>query len=477
MEFQEFFFSVRWQDAVDILLNSYILFRLYVLFRGTNTLRVMLGIGCLWFVQRIAVSMGFIVTSWVFQGITAAAALIIIVIFRNEIRAVFQAKNWKTLLWGLPQQTRRSTVDEIAAAVFALAEKRVGALLVFPGKEDLSELIQGGIAWQGLVSREMIQSVFWPGNPVHDGAALVCGDRVARVGGILPLTERGDLPSSWGTRHRAAAGLSERADALVVIVSEERGRVLISQGPQMTVMYTPEQMKTRLNAHTDVERNKKTGLKREAFKLALAGALSLVLVTSVWISFTHSRDTLMSLEVPIRYLNLRPDLEIVDTSVDTLRLHLSGFGALINAVRPDKIAVKLDLSHAEPGDNTLRVDPGQFSLPPGISCTGVSPARIDVVLGAIITRALPVQVDWDGKLPDHLILSDVSLEPETLRITGRHDILDTIHTIYTEKISLEEITANGQREVKPVLADTLRLDDGQKDGIVVRFAVSERVRD
>ena len=136
-----FLASIRWQDALDIAINSYILFRLYVLFRGTNVFRVLMGIAFLWFFQRMAVSLGLIVTSWVIQGIIAAAALIIIVVFRNEIRSVLQAKNLKAILWGSLREGHSTPVEEIVEAAFELGRRRMGALLIFPGKEDLGEVI------------------------------------------------------------------------------------------------------------------------------------------------------------------------------------------------------------------------------------------------------------------------------------------------------------------------------------------------
>ncbi len=162
--------SIRWQDVVDITLNSYILFRCYVIFRITNAFRILIGLAFLWIFQRLAVSIGLIVTSWVIQGITAVAALIIIVVFRNEIRSVLQVKNIKTLFWGLPQQPFHTPVQIIADSVMDLARKRIGALIVFPGKEDINEKIQNGILWDGAISKEMITSIFWEDNPVHDGA-------------------------------------------------------------------------------------------------------------------------------------------------------------------------------------------------------------------------------------------------------------------------------------------------------------------
>src|SRR5512147_19816 len=221
----QFLQSFRWQDVVDIGLNSYILFRFYVLFRGTYVFRVLIGLTMLWFFQQVAAYLGLIVTSWVVQGIVAVAALIIVVVFRNEIRNVLQAKNIRSILWGFAPKARVAPIDIIADSAFELARRRHGALIVIPGEEDIHELAQGGLEWNGDISREMLLSVFFPDNPVHDGAAIVEGDRVSRVGAILPLSRRDDLPSHFGTRHRAALGLSEMSDALVVVVSEERGEV------------------------------------------------------------------------------------------------------------------------------------------------------------------------------------------------------------------------------------------------------------
>lgn len=100
--------TVRWQDLVDILINSYILFRVYVLFQGTNAFRVLAGVTSLWILQEAAASIGLILTSWAVRGITAAAAIIIIVVFRNEIRAALQLGNLKTFLWGFPHRETRS---------------------------------------------------------------------------------------------------------------------------------------------------------------------------------------------------------------------------------------------------------------------------------------------------------------------------------------------------------------------------------
>jgi len=187
--------SLRWQDIVDIGLVSYILFRFYVLFRGTNAFRVLIGIFILWIFQQIAVPFDLIVTSFVVQGVVALGAFIIIVIFRNEIRNVLLARNLKSILWDFSSKTVITAIETIVQSVYEMAQQKCGALIVLPGKEDLEEVVLGGIPWKGEISKEMILSIFWPDNPVHDGAATIQGDQISQVGAILPLSRRDDLPS------------------------------------------------------------------------------------------------------------------------------------------------------------------------------------------------------------------------------------------------------------------------------------------
>ena len=347
-----FFETIQLKDVADIILNSYIVFRLYVLFRGTNVFRVLMGIAFFWFVQRISVSFGLIVTSWVFQGITAAAAFLIIVVFRNEIRSVLQAKNLRAILWGFPQRGVHEPADIIVETVHEMAKRHMGALIVFPGKEDLSEFIHGEIDWHGLVSKEMIMSIFWPNNPVHDGASIVEGDQITKVGAVLPLSRRTDLPSHYGTRHRAAAGLAENTDALVVVVSEESGNVIVAKANRLQVARGKKELSRMLLEHLEIHSKQKGFFNRGTLQLGIAGLLSLTFISGVWFGFTRGLDTLITLEVPVEYMNRLPQMEILDTSVDSVRLNLSGSGSLIKSIRPAQVKVRIDLSQATPGANT-----------------------------------------------------------------------------------------------------------------------------
>ena len=470
-----FLSTIRWQDVVDIILNSYILIRLYVLFRGTNVFRVLVGMAFLWFFQRIAVSIGLIVTSWAMQGITAVAALIIIVVFRNEIRSVLQAKNLRAILWGFSQKTVSSPIEIIVDSVYDLAQRRSGALIVFPGKEDLEEVIQSGIRWSGLVSKEMIMSIFWHDNPVHDGAAIIQGNQVSEVGVILPLSNRKDLPSYYGTRHRAAAGLAETTDALVIVVSEERGHVVVAKGSDVRVIHQRAELAQILREHVGVTTAQWGHLRKEKLRFSIAVIGSIIVITGVWFSFTRGLETMTTFEIPIEYMNRDPKMEILDTSVNAVRLHLSGSGALIKSMQPNQVQVRLDLSKAVIGRNTFTIIPENVALPPGVFVKKVDPPVLEVTLDIPMGKELPIQVDWVGKSPEDLILVEAKVDPEKIEVIGGVQQLENISTIYTQKVPIDQIKEKGTITVNLALYPaTLKVAPGSNDSITVKYVAKKR---
>ncbi len=467
--------TIRWQDVVDISLTSYILFRFYVLFRGTNVFRVLIGMTVLWFLQRIAISLGLIVTSWVVQGIVAVGAIIIIVVFRNEIRRVLQAKNLKSILWGFSYKSAVTPIEIIADSVFEMAQRKCGALIVFPGKEDLSDVVKGGTPWRGLITKEMITSIFWPDNPVHDGAAVVQGDQIRVVGAILPLSDRDDLPSHHGTRHRAALGLAETTDALVIVVSEERGDMLVAKGNRLREVKQKRTLEQNIQEHVGTAAVKKGAVKKERLEITAAALLSLVFMTGIWFSVSRGQDTLVSLDIPIDYTNRNSGTEIVDTSVKSVSLVLSGSGALVKSITPDQVGVRLDLSKSVIGPNSFSITTENISLPPGIILREVTPNVIEVLIDETIKKELPIQIDWTGKLPEQLILVDSLSDPETVEVVGGKRILEKVATVYTEKVLLDNLKGNGEITANLALNPaSLTVAPGSKDKVTIQYLIRQR---
>ena len=469
--------TMHLQDIVDILLLSYILFRLYVLFRGTYVLRVIAGLVILWFFQRIAVFLGLILTSWALQGITAVAALIIIIVFRNEIRSVLQAKNLRAILWSLPKKTVRTPIEVITESIQALSRQQIGALMVFPATEDLQDFVQSGIQWNGLLSKEMIASIFWHDNPVHDGAAIIQGDRITEVGVVLPLSYRNDLPSHYGTRHRAALGLAEATDALIIVVSEETGKVVATKDSNIIDLETDDELVETLRKHAGLSEEDQDYLRKEKLEIGIAAFVSVILITAVWFSFSRGLDTLMTLEIPVQYTKSDPKIEIVETSVNSVSLQLGGSSALLKSIRPEQVQVRLDLDKAVAGRNTFSITQENITLPPGIFLKKVSPSVVEATLEVTIKKELPLQVDWVGTLPEHLILSAIKLDPETIEVIGGNRILENIATIYTAKIPLDNLQQSGSMMINPVLNPaSLKISSESKDKIIVSYVIQPRLQ-
>jgi len=469
--------SLRWQDIVDIGLVSYILFRFYVLFRGTNAFRVLIGMTILWFFQQVAVSMGLIVTSWVVQGIVALGAFIIIVIFRNEIRSVLQASHLKAILWDVSSKAVASTIEIIVQSVYDMGLRKCGALIVLPGKDDVEEVIQSGIPWNGEISKEMILSVFWPDNPVHDGAAVIQGDQIVQVGAILPLSRRDDLPSYYGTRHRAALGLAEVTDALIIAVSEERGDVVVVRDGSLKIVKQKHHLEQILQRHKGVASKKVRELIKEKLMVVAAALFSVIFISGVWFSVSRGGDTLVTFESPVVYQNRDPSMEIVQTSVNTVSLELVGSGALMKSIKPDQVQVKLDLSQSKVGPNSFTITRESISLPPGIVLKGVTPTEVEVDLDVLIKKEMPVQIDWVGRLPDHFILTETRVEPGTVAVIGGKRILENISTLYTEKVPLNNLEVKGTIAVNLALTPaSLKIAPGSKDKLTITYMTRLRNR-
>lgn len=467
--------SIRWQDIIDIAFNAYILFRLYALFRGTDAFRVLLGIAFLWILQRVAVSMGLILTSWMMEGIIAVAALIVIVVFRNEIRSVFRARNIWAILWGLPHKRIRTPVGIIAESVFHLARRRIGALMVLPGKEDLEEVIQGGIPWDGKISAEMLGSIFWPNNPVHDGAAIIQGNRVVEVGVILPLSQRKDLPTAFGTRHRAAAGLSEITDAMVIAVSEERGTITITRDADLLNINEKKSLVSALRKHLGIRKNRTQYLRRRKVELRIAAVVSLLFVSGIWFSISRGFDAIKTFDIPVEYANQNPDMELLNTSATSVRLYLRGSRALLRSIRPEQIRVRMDLGKALAGTNTFAITNDHLSIPPGLSLKEVRPMVVNVNLDTRTKKTLPVQADWVGKLAPNLNLVRTKISPSEIELNGPKTILDSISTLYTKSIPLNNINSSGKTSARVVIPSAfLKAKSGSKEKVVVEYEIRKR---
>ncbi len=234
--------NIRIQDIADILIMTFLLYQLYSWFRRTRAFQVLLGLGVVTLIYFATRFLGLYMTSWVLQELGTVLIILIIVVFQAEIRQALYRFSRLRHFMDERQDTRHSQFQEIAETLFGMAARRTGALLVFQRNETLDELLSNGVRLDSEISPQMLESLFYNGAPFHDGAALIRDGRIALASCHLPLSVSPDIPRHLGTRHRAALGLSERSDAVVVVLSEERGEISLIHSGDLRIMTSPAEL-------------------------------------------------------------------------------------------------------------------------------------------------------------------------------------------------------------------------------------------
>lgn len=219
------------RDSLDILVVAWCVYWLLMRIKGTRAAQMALGLLILVLAWRLSDLLELATVSFLLDNFLSSGLLILIVIFQADIRRALTRVGRGLFASARTQEAH--TIEEIVRACQALAQRRVGALVAIEREVQIDEFVEQGTPLDAELSRDLLISLFLPYSPLHDGAAVVRRDRVATAGCILPLATRGSIPGALGTRHRAAIGITEETDALVVVVSEETGKISLVAGGEI----------------------------------------------------------------------------------------------------------------------------------------------------------------------------------------------------------------------------------------------------
>jgi len=228
--------QIRWQDALDVGIITFLVYRALQIVRGSRAMQMIIGLAVILVAYVSSRALGLFTLNWILDNFLGSIILVVIVIFQSDIRrgltqigsaALFAAGDRAV-------QRREDILEEIVQAAMSLAAKRVGGLIVIQREVGLNEYMEIGTRLDARVSRELIESVFSPHSPIHDGALVVQKGRVTAVRCLLPLSTNPSLRKTWGTRHRAALGVTEETDCVAIIISEQEGTVALVVGGNVT---------------------------------------------------------------------------------------------------------------------------------------------------------------------------------------------------------------------------------------------------
>ncbi|GFO70672.1 adenylate cyclase [Geomonas limicola] len=370
----------RPQDIADILIMTFLVYQLYCWFKNTRALQVVLGLLFLGVIYVVTKNLGLFMTSWILQELGTVLLVLLIVVFQAEIRQALYRLSLLRKLFDRQEVGQRVDFMEVSGAVFGLAARKIGALLVFQREEQLDDYILHGVPLESLVSGQLITSIFLPSSPLHDGAALIREGRLALASCHLPLSVSADVPQHFGTRHRAGLGLTERSDALVVIVSEERGEVSISVDGRLERVASAADLHECLSSRLLPQ---SAQAQRITWKTRLfsnfwpkLGVLTVVLIS--WLLITYRQGEILTVTAPIKFHNLPDSLVLARSYPEEVDLQLKAYSNLVRSPRDLNVVVDLDLAKVKEGGNTVTIRKDDIKLPPGIMVDSIERTQVRV---------------------------------------------------------------------------------------------------
>jgi uncharacterized protein (TIGR00159 family) len=436
---------LNWRMILDILLIAASLFFLYRTLIRLGTWKIVTGILIAMSVFIMASLLDLKGIEWIYNNVSQVAVIALIVIFQPELRKIFEKA----------ASVRRSKIIDpgktlsglIADSLFELAQQHRGAIVVLPGQEPIREWLSGGHALNAEPSLPLMMSIFDPNSPGHDGALIIENRRFSSFGVRLPLSQSDRLSEEYGTRHHAAMGLVEKSDALVVVVSEERGKISIfykgkirQANDRKTIIETiASHWKDTASYPLEMPhgRHRWTVLSQMTASILLAGFF--------WATLIVAQGEMLEkvITVPVEYTSASSNLVLVEDKAKEVRIHLVGQKSNLDSLNPAQLSVKIDLSKALPGKQSFVITGENIRLPKGINLLDVVPSSLDLTLAEIIEQEVAIKPQLVGKLPAGLKIHSVKVTPEKIKVLspasgGKGKPLSVTTTpIYLESISGE----------------------------------------
>ena len=395
--------SLSWSHLIDIGIMWFLLYQVYIRFRGTQAMRLLARVFGAWLVYLASRAAGLHLTSFLLWAIWIAALILFLINFHGEIQRIFFQLNPVRRVSTLLRRAMRIRLPEesvaaVAESAFALARANLGAILVVERRDSTEALLSSpGERIDADIRPALLETIFLKGAPCHDGAAVIRGSKIARAGCLLPLSENPALPPSFGARHRAAAGVAERCDALAIVVSEERGEITCLEGGQTKRAASGEELVSWLSARLRADRGAAQAGRRmspgralENWKPKLAALAAVLFLWTLGGQGGRSPQTLFpglesraeeAFRVPLRFYNLPEGAALPADAPQAVRVRIGGRRDLLNFLDASRLRVSVNLAAMAPGARERALTGRDIDLPGGLEFLGAEPATLRFTLG------------------------------------------------------------------------------------------------
>jgi uncharacterized protein (TIGR00159 family) len=468
---------LSWRGLLDIFLMSAGIFFLYRTLLSLGTWKIVTGILLAIIVFLLASLLDLKGITWIYRNVSHVALIAVIVIFQPELRKIFERATFSRRARAISENDRLA--EQIANALWRLARRKQGAIIVIPGKDPLKEWLSGGIPLNGIPSEPLIMSIFDPNSPGHDGAMILEYGRVTLFGVRLPISQSSRLSEEYGTRHHAAMGLSERSDALVLVSSEERGRISIFKGGELIAAPEAGVIIQAITRYWRETSSLSLGFSEGRPRRRIIGqmAASIVIALLIWTTlvFDQSERVETIITAPVQYTLSSENLVLVGERPDEVRLHVSGSMSEIDRLTPAQLNVLIDISDAREGRQTFYITENNLHLPRGVKLLDVSPPSLELTLAAISRKNLPIDPQLVGKLGQGLALKSVNVQPGSIEVLiPAREGKDRITNITTTPVYLENIREDTRILCKIIAPPSIQPVDKRWPDVEINISVNKK---
>ncbi|HEY3305748.1 MAG TPA: diadenylate cyclase CdaA [Candidatus Binatia bacterium] len=376
--------TIMFSDIIDILVVGVLLYTAMAWVRTTRAAFVLRGMFLLAVIYLVARQLDLQLTAWIFQGFFAIFLIVVVVIFQEELRQIFERLAvWSWRSNGNPT-LQSETTRVLVRTVADLAKERIGALIVVRGSDPMARHIVGGIPLDGKLSEPLLKSIFDPHSPGHDGAVIVEQDRIARFAAHLPLSKDLEQLANVGTRHSAALGLAELTDALCVVVSEERGTISVALDGRLQELNSPQELVGLLEGFLGKKYpvQQRRWMPVEHLRANWQGkAIALALAVGFWYVFVPgSKVVEATYKLPVQVQNLPPEYELESVQPTEVQATFSGPRRAFYFFRPKRLKVMVDASSAGLGRRTFTISEQNIRHPADLRLEEVKPPTLRISL-------------------------------------------------------------------------------------------------
>lgn len=471
-----FFFNIRLGDYLDIAIIAVAAYFLLTWLLRRTSRSLIVGCAALLLLYGLARHTHMYVTLFIFQAGFTAALITLVIAFQDDIRsAIERLISWKKYRIKYELVASAKTTDILVETLANLARDRIGALVVVKGRQVLDRHLSGGISLNGRISLPLLYSIFHPKTPSHDGAVIVEGDRIEKFAVRLPLSHNLSEIGDAGTRHTAGLGMSEHSDALVIIVSEERGTISVAENGRMELV---DRERLRGRIQTFYEKIFPTAVVKKQHSWLTHNALlkvsSLCLAIFIWLAFAYRTEIVSrTFTVPVEYRNVPPSWIIETPTPSAVQVSLSGMERAFN-FDAGRLAVSLNVSNPRENYQVMPVSINDVNVPSGLKVNQILPHIITLHAYKVEPFIVPVKVATRGRVQPGLAISTLQARPDSIKLLARRTRIPMVSEIFTEPLLLDNVTENTAVKLKLLLPDEVRLVDETQNMVRVTVSVEKK---